>query len=273
MTQTNNFITGLIIKEEHYGENAKLLSVLTAENGIMKMKAPGAKNLKSSTHSAVQLFTYSEFSVAKGKGGYLTITGATAKNNFFGLRNDVLNYALACYFSSAVSKVSVNDNSSSDILRLMLNCFFVLSEKKYPPDIVKPFFEIKLASICGFAPDTSYCPSCSSKADTFTFDFFTSGILCKKCARESGAMIKSHRFFQLNSECIKALELLCYSDLKKIFHVRALLSDEKSQMLFREFSERFICNIFESTPKTLSFYNHLMRSIDNEKLRQKQENS
>ncbi len=273
MTQTNKFFKGLVIKEETLGENAKLLSVLTEENGIIKIKAPGAKNLKSSTHSAVQLFTYSEFSLAKGKGIYFTVTGAKAINNFFGLRKDVLNYALACYFSSAVSKVSVNDSSSFEILRLMLNCFFALSEMKYSPETVKPFFEIKLSSVCGFAPDTKICPSCSKVNDTYIFDFFTSGFLCNKCARESGIMLKSHRFFELNAECAKVLELLSECDMKKMFQVRAIFQSSESQKLFREFSERFICNIFENPPKTLSFYNHLMRSIDNEKLRQKQENS
>ena len=85
----SNFIEGLIIKEDSNGEKNKLLHVLTADKGVVILKAPGAKSLKSSTHSACSLFTYSEFSFAKGKSPYLTVTGAVAKNNFLELPENV----------------------------------------------------------------------------------------------------------------------------------------------------------------------------------------
>ena len=272
MTQTNNFISGIVIKEEAFGEKAKLIHILTSNQGILKMKAPGAKNLKSSTHSAVQLFTFSEFSVAKGRNGYLTITGATAKNSFFGLRNDILSYALACYFSSAVSKVAVNDESSKEVLRLLLNCFYALSELKYSPETVKPFFEIKLGCICGFTPELKTCPSCGGTPDTTYFDFFSSGLICEKCRSALGAMIKSHRFFVLNRNSALIIKKLTECDMKKMFKLNEYFSDD-DRLIFRNFAETFICNIFENEPQTLSFYNHLMRSIKNEKLRQKQKNT
>lgn len=273
MKQTNNFISGLIIKEETLGEKSKLLHVLTANQGILKMKAPGAKNLKSSTHSAVQIFTYSEFSIAKGRNGYITITGATTKNSFLGIRNDVSCYALACYLSSAVSKVAVNDNTSSEVLRLLLNCFYALSELKIPPETVKPFFESKLLSICGFAPEFTHCVSCGEKANTLYFDFFTSGMICNKCETDFGLMTKSRRFFCLTQKSHHALSKLSRCDMKKMFALNTYLTDEEDRRNFREFSEALICNLFECELKTLSFYNHLIRSIENEKLRQKQKNT
>lgn len=272
MTQ-NNFIKGLVIKEESQGEKSKLLSVLTENQGIFKMKAPGAKNLKSSTHSAVQLFTYSEFSIAKGRSGYLTITGATAKTSFFGLHNDILSYSLACYFSSAVSRFAVNDETSGEVLRLMLNCFYALSELKMSPNTVKPFFEIKLASICGFSPNFKECTLCGNKADTLNFDLFTSGLICEKCSSEMALMLKSRRFFKLTQKAmITSMKLTSY-DMKKMFSLKTHLTDEFDFSCFYNFAESFICNIFQYEPKTLSFYNHLKRSINNEKLRKEQKNT
>lgn len=272
MTQTNNFIQGIVIREENIGEKAKLLHVLTYDQGILKMKAPGAKNLKSSTHSAVQLFTHSEFSVAKGRNGYLTITGATVKNSFFGLNKDISSYSLACYFSSAVSKVVVNDNSSSEILRLFLNCLYALSELRLPSETVKPFFELKLSSICGFSPNLSECSSCGEKSKSLIFDFFSSGLVCEKCQGAIGGMIKSRRFYKLTRTSHLVIGKLLKSDMKKMFSLTKALVNEEDVYNFRNFAEGFICNIFQYEPKTLSFYNQLMRSIRNEELRKKQKN-
>ncbi len=270
MKQMNNFISGLVIKEEPYGEKAKLLHVLTQDAGILKMKAPGAYNLKSSTHSAVQLFTFSEFSLAKGKNGFLTITGATAKNNFFGIRTNIESYALACYFSSLISRVAVNDISSSEILRLTMNCLYAMSDLKYKPERVKPIFEIRLAVICGFSPNFTNCTVCGYPAETFLFDLFSPGLLCSKCKNNLGNMVKSDRYFTLTEKTISVISYLSICDMKQLFKFKLSENDE---VKLRNFAESFVTTIFEKTPKTLTFYNHLMRSMQNEKLRQKQENT
>ncbi len=259
----NNYYQGLVIKEEENGEKAKILHVLTSE-GILSMKAPGAKNLKSSTHAAVQLFTFSEFSAVKGKGYYMTITGAVVKNNFFGLRKNVLSYALACYIASVAQKVAVNDATSKDILRLVLNCFYALSDLEYSPETVKPIFEMKLISICGFSPELSFCPNCEKEKAGDIFDFFSSGIICKECEKNIGISIKSNRFFKLNKLSVSIIDYLSICDIKKIFNVKSVLENPENDIqssIFRSFSERFICHILEYEPKTLLFYNQMIRSI------------
>ncbi len=263
MNKNNNFFQGLVIKEESNGEKAKILHVLTSE-GILLMKAPGAKNLKSSTHAAVQLFTFSEFSAVKGKSYYMTITGAVVKNNFFGLRKNVLSYALACYISSVAEKVAVRDSSSSEILRLVLNCFYALSDLEYSPEIVKPIFETKLVSVCGFSPETSFCPHCEKELQGDFFDFFTSGIVCKECEKNIGVSIKSNRFFKLTKLSVSILNYISICDIKKVFNVKSALENPENEvdaLVFRKFSERFLCHTLEYEPKTLLFYNQLMRSI------------
>ncbi len=273
MKQTNNYILGVVIKEEPFGEKAKLLHVFTSDQGILKVKAPGAKNLKSSTHSAVQLFTFSEFSLVKSTNGYFTVTGATVKKSFWGIKNDVLCYALACYFSSAVEKVAVNDSTSAPVLRLLLNSLYALSELKMDPETVKPFFEIKLASICGFAPNFETCVSCGNKPDSYYFDLFSSGLICKNCESGMRLMIKSRRYFKLSRRTSYVVERLTKCDMKKMFSLRTYIKDEEEEKLFRDFAEIFICTVFEYEIRTLSFYNDLLRSIKNEKLRQMQKNS
>ena len=84
-----DYITGLVIKADPYGDNAKIIHVLTHDNGIIRLKATGANNIKGSYYSAIQPFTYSEFSVAKGRGGYFTITGGVVKNGFFKIGKNI----------------------------------------------------------------------------------------------------------------------------------------------------------------------------------------
>lgn len=262
--QKTDYITGLVIKDEPYGDNAKIIHVLTHNNGILRLKATGANNIKGSYYSAIQPFTYSEFSVAKGRGGYFTITGGVVKNGFFKIGKNIETYTLACYFSSAVTRVAVNDDASDDILRLILNCLYAMSELGYSAERVKPVFEIKLASVCGFAPDFRFCSECGKESDGFLFDFFSFGTVCKSCWGKLGVMEKSERYIKLSQNIVNIIEFICNCNLKHILSVNV----SEDSFIFREFAERLACHIYEKTPKALLIYNQLMRSIRNEKLRQ-----
>ena len=54
---------GLVIREQTVGESDRLVTLLTADYGLVKAFVRRAKNIKSNNVSATSLFAYSEFTL------------------------------------------------------------------------------------------------------------------------------------------------------------------------------------------------------------------
>ena len=93
MAELLNF-PALVIREADYGENDKLLTLLTAERGRLTVCVKGGKSLKNKNLASSQLLCYSEFTVKERKGFY-TLSEAALIEQFFGLRGDLDRFAAA----------------------------------------------------------------------------------------------------------------------------------------------------------------------------------
>ena len=58
---------GLVIKEQTVGESDRLVTLLTADYGLVNAFVRGAKQLKNRLAASTSLFAYSEFSIYQGK--------------------------------------------------------------------------------------------------------------------------------------------------------------------------------------------------------------
>ena len=58
---------GLVIKEQTVGESDRLVTLLTADYGLVNAFVRGAKQLKNRLAASTSLFAYSEFSFIRAK--------------------------------------------------------------------------------------------------------------------------------------------------------------------------------------------------------------
>ena len=73
---------GLVIHENDYGENDKLLIVLTERYGKIPVIAKGAKSVKNRHMACCQLFTYASFNFRK-KGNFYYITESDLIESYY----------------------------------------------------------------------------------------------------------------------------------------------------------------------------------------------
>lgn len=236
----NRKINGVVLRETPNGEKGKLLSVLTRDEGVITISATGAKNISSSYLKSVQLFAYSAFTVYE-KGGRRTLTEAELIDGFYTLRNDIETLSLASYIAETalIAAVPADDG----ILRLVLNCFFALTQKKAEVKTVKAVYEYRLCLSLGLAPDFSGCSSCGGEGGVF--DFGESLFYCSKCAAEVENCVK------LGRGVASALDYLNSCDMGRIL-MFSLDAGEKQG--FFDFCEKYLINSLEQSPPTLSFY-------------------
>ena len=72
---------GLVLRTTEYKETDRILTVLSADHGLLTMKARGVRSNRSKLKGACQLLTYAEFTVGEAH-GFSSITEATAIEMF-----------------------------------------------------------------------------------------------------------------------------------------------------------------------------------------------
>ena len=111
---------GLVIREQTVGESDRLVTLLTADYGLVKAFVRRAKNIKSNNVSATSLFAYSEFTLYRSREAYV-VDNAVANEVFFDLRKDINALSLAQYFVQLAYFLCAEEQPAPDTLRLLLN--------------------------------------------------------------------------------------------------------------------------------------------------------
>ena len=174
-------IDGLVLRMKNSGENDKLISVLTAEQGRISVLVKGGRSLKSVSLSATQLFSYSNFEI-NDRNGFKWLQRASSIRQFDGLTGSIEKISLASYFASVAEELSGENEPAHDILRLTLNSFHALENDTKSPSQIKACFELQCAAMSGFMPDISGCQLCGCKDKDFLYlDVMNGRLLCPDC--------------------------------------------------------------------------------------------
>ena len=238
--QTN----GLIIKEQSYGENDKLVWALTASHGVLRAFAKGAKSIRSAKCAPTSLLSYSRLTFYKSRETYI-IGDAASLRIFSKLRADVKKMCLAQYFCELALTICPQEQPAEPFLSLLLNSLYLLSQDTRSDNLIKPCLEMRLACLAGYMPDLLMCKSCGAYSAPHMYFLPRTGTLsCASCGGTDGAVL-------LGEAALRALRHTVYADDAKLFSFR--LSDEGLEQLNRA-SEAYLHFRFEKDFKTLSFY-------------------
>ncbi len=237
---------GLIIKEQNIGEQDKLVYALTKSNGVIKAFVRGAKNIKNQKCASTSLLSYSRLTIYKGRDSYI-IGEARTIRIFSKLRSDVRKMCLAQYFCELALTICPREQKSDAFLSLILNSLYLLSENKRSADLVKPCFEMRLASMAGYMPDLRICRECGEYSADLMYFLPRSGMLeCGNCHIKNGELA-----IAMNPSVLTALRHTIYADDNKLFSFA--LSQEGLDIL-NQASESYLKYRFEKDFKTLTFY-------------------
>ena len=245
----NQFTTNaLIIREQQVGESDRLVTMLSSDCGIIKAYATGAKTIKSKKGASTSLLAYSSVTLSQKNDTY-RITEATPIDIFFKAGEDIEILSLAQYFCELCSTYAPRGEDCSDILRLVLNTLYFLSEKKRNIYLLKSIFELRLMSIVGYMPDLVACKTCVKyEDDIMYFDTFEGVLYCPNCIKFS------KDFAVINKTLLTALRHIVYADLSKLF---AFSIPDEAAIALSKITEKYILNKTEHTFQTLTFFNSL----------------
>ncbi len=202
---------GLVLREVKVGEADRILHLLCPGLGLVSATAKGSLRLKSKLFSGCGLFCYSEFTLYEGRSMY-RVDEAQVKNTFFGLRQSVEGMALAMYLAEMTASLAPTGKEADDLLRLLLNSLYLISENKKPLDQIKAVFELRAISEAGYLPALLCCRDCSRyEGGAFYLDPEEGYLLCEDCAA------KASRRPNLDAAALTATRHIALVEDKRIF--------------------------------------------------------
>jgi DNA repair protein RecO (recombination protein O) len=257
-------VDGLVIRETAFGENDKLLTVLTADDGQMTIMAKGARSIKSKVLPLCRLFTYANFEYYE-RSQYKWLSGGSVDQSFFGLSSDMTGFALSSYIVQLAGEITGEGVEAEEVLRMTLNTLYAIEKKLYPYAQIKAVYECFAANISGFEPDLSVCSKCrkAPKADVW-LDVMNGSIACEECqSKLSGSMPieETDRYetrnilVPLEASALAAMRYVQGAPIRKAFSFS--LKTEASLSSFERAAETYILNHLERSFDTLDFYKNV----------------
>lgn len=209
---------GIVIKQRNIGENDRIITILSRDLGIIEATARGSKSIRSAIGAAVQIFSYGDFCLFKGKSNYI-VNSAETIESFYQLRLDVVKLSLAGYFCELLNYLSKTADEHSEVyLKLILNTLHFLQEEKRNQTLLKSIFEMRALSIAGFMPNLICCSECAAYEKEKMFFFLLEGTLvCDDCIAVSGYNTERAIQIPVSMAVLSAMRHIIFSEFEKLF--------------------------------------------------------
>ena len=201
---------GLIIQESNMGDFDKMLTILTPGYGKISCAARGARRQKSALLAGTQFLCFGEYLLYKGSNAY-NINSCDTIEVFYNIRMDLDKLNYAAQMTKLTYSVTNENENSFEVLQLLLNSLYTLSETDKNMDLILAIFKLRLASIIGFKPDVSGCKDCKTSEDLIYFSFRDNGFKCGICAKVDKSTM------QISPATKDAIKYIVLAPAKKIF--------------------------------------------------------
>ncbi len=241
---------GVVLRAVDYKESDRILTVLTAQSGLMTVKARGCRRKSSPLTAASEPFAYSQLTLFAYQ-DYYTLREVSGLQQFWGLREDIAKLSLATYFADVAQTIAVEGEPNQELLSLFLNCLYALDKLHKPLELVKAAFELRAMVAAGYAPLLDACAVCGVPEPTDPHLHLQEGVLhCGKCQKEVG----EGKSVSLSPEMLAYARQVVYGDPRRILVYPFPLPQLP---LFSTYTTLFLNTQLEREFKTLDFYHQM----------------
>ncbi len=261
-------VDGLVLREQAYGENDKLLTVLTAGEGRLLMTAKGARSMKSKCLPLCRTFTYANFEYYE-KNDRRWVSGGAVNDSFFGLNSDLEGFALAAYVAELACEITGEGVEATEVLRMTLNTLYAIEKKLKPYRQIKAVYELFAARTEGMEPELDGCARCRRQEGDFSLDVMNGHLVCGKCRSREGQPTTlpdtdeegvRRIWVPLDGSALAAMRYVMAAAPGRIFAFG--LKDGASMKNFCDTAELYLLHHLERSFDTLDFYRTVKGSQD-----------
>ena len=147
--------SGIVIRKLNLGEADKILTVLTRDRGKIRVLAKGVRRPRAKLAGFADLFQYNDLILAEGR-NWDIVMAATTVERFVGDDTGLGQIGLMYYVCELVDKLMEETQTVPGSFELLRE---TLAYIKHHPgsNVARAYFEMKLLTMLGFAPELGYC--------------------------------------------------------------------------------------------------------------------
>lgn len=180
----------LVLRHTDYAEADRIVSLLTADYGLVKGFAKSARNSRKRFGASLEPFTQLIIHWRDGRGQFWLLQEAELLNARRGLRTDLKRLGLASYGVELV-ELLIDEGQPQPEVFALLCAFLDFLDQGGDADIGRLLMELRLVYLLGYIPHLLHCSECLKifDAEPVRFDAARGGSLCLSCAGRSGLVV------------------------------------------------------------------------------------
>ncbi len=134
------------------------------------------------------MFCFGEYLMYKGTNTY-HINSVEPIEVFYKIRTDLEKLKYAVHINKIIQDVTQENQNCYNLLQLLLNTLYTISETDKNLDLVLSVFKLRLISLIGFTPKIEKCVNCGKKENITSFSIKDNGFKCKECNKQDTSAI------------------------------------------------------------------------------------
>ena len=203
-------MSGIIISENNLGDYDKMLTMLTPGLGKISCVAKGARRQRSALLAGTQFLCFGEYLMYRGANTY-NINSCSTIEVFYNVRIDLDKLNYVAEITRLIQDTTTENQNSYNILQLLLNTIYVISETDKNLDLVMSIFKLRLISILGFKPHIEKCTNCGEKENIKYFSLRDNGLKCEVCGKQDKSAV------EINEGTLNAIKYAILAPAKKLY--------------------------------------------------------
>ena len=143
---------GIVLARTNYGEADRIITVLTKDNGKIRLVAKGVRKIRSKLAGGIELFSINDISYLPGKGGLGTLVSSRLRTNYGDIVKHIDRTMYAYDVLKAMHRIT-EDSPEPEYFILLDTVLGALNSTTISLDSVKVWFHMQLLQLGGHSPN------------------------------------------------------------------------------------------------------------------------
>lgn len=169
----NQFVSkGIILHRINYGEKDRILTLLTRDQGKLRVLAKSVRSNKSKLAGGIELFSESTIGLTKSKGDLYVLTSSRLDEHFENIAKDLQRTMLGYELLKIINKLC-EDGSGEDFYPILVGSLEGLNDSEIDKDLTELWFNVQVLHEIGSLPNLQTAPNGTDleHANMYSFDY------------------------------------------------------------------------------------------------------
>jgi DNA repair protein RecO len=142
----------IILSRTEYGEADRIISLLTPQQGKVRLMAKGVRRIKSKLAGGIELFSVSTITYIEGRGNLGTLISSRLGHHYGDIVKDIQRTMLGYELIKRLDRAT-EDEPEEDYYELLKATFAALEDPTIDLQLIKMWFMMQLLRISGHTPN------------------------------------------------------------------------------------------------------------------------